>query len=186
MDKSYWHDRWNRRGVLQGVAVGGAGLAATTLLACNTTSQPQQQTTNTGTSSTAPQPKRGGLLRTSTSSGVGRLIHLDPMADSPVYAQHLRLIYQGLLGYEPLTREIEPQIGQKWEQPSPTEYVFTLQPGIKFHNKAPVNGRDLTVEEVIFSFERARSPKRALHLRVSSDRSQVRGGRLPAAQGDRD
>ncbi|MEZ4482727.1 MAG: ABC transporter substrate-binding protein [Dehalococcoidia bacterium] len=40
------------------------------------------------------------------------------------------------------------------EQPDDLTYVFKLTPGIKFQNLDPVNGRELTSEDVKFSIER--------------------------------
>src|SRR5207249_4455380 len=55
------------------------------------------------------------------------------------------------------TYAVQPELAQKWEQPSPTEYVFTLQPNVKWQNKAPVNGRPLKVDDVLYSLQRART-----------------------------
>ena len=44
--------------------------------------------------------------------------------------------------------KLEPEIIQKWEQTSQTEYVLHIAPGIKWHNKPPVNGRELTSEDI--------------------------------------
>jgi len=35
-----------------------------------------------------------------------------------------------------------------------SSWTFTLNPGVKFHDVAPVNGRELTAEDVAFSFQR--------------------------------
>ena len=35
--------------------------------------------------------------------------------------------------------------------------MFHLQPGVKFHNKAPANGREMTAEDVVFSLNRVRT-----------------------------
>jgi len=52
------------------------------------------------------------------------------------------------------TLAVEPEGAQKWEQPSPTEYLFHLQPNVKFHNKPPANGRLMTADDVVFSLNR--------------------------------
>lgn len=62
-----------------------------------------------------------------------------------------------MLAYNFRTFAIEAELAQKWEQPSPTEYVFHLQPGVKWQNKAPANGRLLTSEDAVWSLERART-----------------------------
>ncbi|MGD1815770.1 MAG: ABC transporter substrate-binding protein [Pleomorphochaeta sp.] len=59
-------------------------------------------------------------------------------------------IYDTLVDIDSATGEVVPQIAEKWEQVSDTEYVFTIRKGIKFHN-----GEDLTAEDVKFSLDRA-------------------------------
>jgi len=60
----------------------------------------------------------------------------------------LRNIFDGLvrIGED---GEIEPLIAESWENPSPTEWIFKIKDGVKFHD-----GSDLTVDDVIFTFER--------------------------------
>ncbi|MCX6021906.1 MAG: ABC transporter substrate-binding protein, partial [Chloroflexi bacterium] len=53
---------------------------------------------------------------------------------------------------------IAPDLVEKWESPSPTTWVFTLQKGIKWHNIPPVNGREFTADDVVYSINRLRSP----------------------------
>src|SRR2546426_950533 len=45
-------------------------------------------------------------------------------------------------------------LAASWEQPDDVTYLFKLQPGVKFQNIAPVNGRPVTANDVKFSFER--------------------------------
>jgi peptide/nickel transport system substrate-binding protein len=81
----------------------------------------------------------------------------DPDVQTQTGAKSYSLFYERLLGYSPGTYEVEPELASRWEQPSPTEYVLTLQPGVKWQNKPPVNGRPLTAEDVLWSLERART-----------------------------
>jgi peptide/nickel transport system substrate-binding protein len=48
----------------------------------------------------------------------------------------------------------KPQLAERWEERSPTEYVFHLRRGVKFHN-----GKEMTAEDVKFSYERVLDPK---------------------------
>ena len=60
----------------------------------------------------------------------------------------LRNIYDGLVKITD-DGEVEGLIAESWENPSPTEWVFKIKDGIKFHE-----GSDLTVDDVVFTFER--------------------------------
>lgn len=61
----------------------------------------------------------------------------------------LRNIYDGLVRFDE-NREIEGLIAESWENPTPTEWLFTIKDGIKFHDGSP-----LTVDDVVFTFERS-------------------------------
>lgn len=163
--KGHW--RVTRRRVLQSTGLGGAGLAATAFLGCGTKERPAA----TPGAPAAQQPKRGGTITVSRLSA-----HLDrsfdPHTNSPIRGQALRMIYQGVLGYDHLTLEIQPEIAQRWEQPSETEYIFTLQPGITWHNRPPASGRTLTIDDVIFSLNRARTNDPRFQTRSALDSAE--------------
>jgi ABC-type transport system substrate-binding protein len=67
------------------------------------------------------------------------------------------LFYQTLIKYHNVTLELSPEVAAKWEQPSQTEYILSLSPGIKWQNKPPANGRALTASDVAFSLNRYRT-----------------------------
>ncbi|HLB11947.1 MAG TPA: ABC transporter substrate-binding protein [Dehalococcoidia bacterium] len=52
---------------------------------------------------------------------------------------------------------MEPALAEKWEHPDPLTYVFTLRKGVKFHNVPPVNGREVTVDDAVYSLETLRN-----------------------------
>jgi peptide/nickel transport system substrate-binding protein len=54
----------------------------------------------------------------------------------------------------PGTFIIEPDLAARWESPDDTTYIFHLRRGVKWHNKSPVNGRELVAEDVKFTFDR--------------------------------
>ena len=108
----------------------------------------------------AKQPRRGGTLNyagAAAGSYNNRGVPLDPNTSAQFGAKSFSLYDERLLGYDPQTYAVQPELAQKWEQPSPTEYVFSLQPNVKWQNKAPVNGRALKVEGILCSLERART-----------------------------
>ena len=45
-----------------------------------------------------------------------------------------------------------------WELTPDWAYQFQLRPGVRWHNLPPVNGRELTADDVAFSIERLRTP----------------------------
>jgi peptide/nickel transport system substrate-binding protein len=133
-----------RRRLLQASAA-GAGVAALALAGCGTKSQ----STSSGASG-AGQPKRGGTLALSDNFQRGFDPHILQATDTGSFG----MFYSTLIRANSKTNELEPELATKWESPSPTELVFTLAPNIKWHDKPPVNGRALTPDDILFSFQR--------------------------------
>ena len=65
----------------------------------------------------------------------------------------------------PGTFQLEGDLAESWGQTGDTTYVFKLRRGVRWHAKPPVNGRELTAEDVKYSVERyvgpANNPDRA-------------------------
>ena len=73
---------------------------------------------------------------------------------------HSRLLkHKAGPGVQPGTFPIEGDLAESWTQPNETTYVFKLRRGVRWHNKPPVNGRELTAEDVVYSVERFRTVK---------------------------
>jgi len=115
----------------------------------------------------AQTPKRGGVFHVPAPEPPS----LDPhqiagfsthLYASPVYGQLVRFP-AGPEAKDSADHRIMPDIAEKWEYTTPTTLVFTLRKGIRFHKKPPVNGREVTAEDVKFSLERfrAKSPLRS-------------------------
>ena len=102
----------------------------------------------------AQSPKRGGTLSIRTWDPP----HFDPF-QTISYKTHIALSFphSRLLkhragpGVVPGTFAIEGDLAESWTQANDTTYVFKLRKGVKWHNKAPVNGRELTADDVVFS-----------------------------------
>ncbi|MFC1864544.1 ABC transporter substrate-binding protein [Chloroflexota bacterium] len=47
-----------------------------------------------------------------------------------------------------------PLLAESWEMPDPDTIIFHIRKGVHWHNKPPVNGRELTAEDVAFSIDR--------------------------------
>src|SRR6266540_5781712 len=58
------------------------------------------------------------------------------------------------LALSPGTFTVEPHLAERWEQPDDTTYVFHLRQGVKWHNKPPLNGRELVADDVQFTYDR--------------------------------
>lgn len=141
-----------RRQALRTAVVGSVALTAAAL-GCAGGEKP------VGAPTGGSSPKRGGIVSRQGGAGnaddtLGRTF--DVHVEAPRTGQTLRLIYQGLLGYNLVTYELEPDLAQSWEQPSETEYLFRLAPGLKWHRKPPVDGREVEASDVVFSLNRAR------------------------------
>jgi peptide/nickel transport system substrate-binding protein len=110
----------------------------------------------------AETPKRGGILRVRGRDPV----HFDPhlTRDARTHSA-LSFLCSRLLRYKvggdvrPGTFIVEPDLAERWEEPDDTTYVFYLRRGVKWHNKPPVNGRELVAEDVKFTFDRFLSEK---------------------------
>jgi peptide/nickel transport system substrate-binding protein len=105
----------------------------------------------------AGTPKRGGILHARGWDPV----HFDPHL-TRAFMTHtaLSFVYSKLLRHKvgpdvrPGTFIVEPDLAERWEEPDDTTYIFHLRKGVKWHNKPPVNGRELVAEDVKFTFDR--------------------------------
>ena len=48
-------------------------------------------------------------------------------------------------------------LGESWDVPDPQTYVFHLRQGVRWHDKAPMNGRELTADDVVYNLNRWRT-----------------------------
>jgi peptide/nickel transport system substrate-binding protein len=126
----------------------------------------------------AQAPRRGGVLRVAEQSDP---VGFDTLGKkkAPVFTQlALGYTHSRLFKYD-AAGDVVPDLAASWTQPTPTTYVVTLRKGVRFHPKPPVNGRELTSDDVKFTFERmARSPEARLFPTLTSvttpDRYTVR------------
>ena len=65
-----------------------------------------------------------------------------------------RNLYPFSGGYMTPVFALTGALAESWEQPDDTTYVFNIRPGVQWHNKAPVNGRELTASDVEFTYHR--------------------------------
>ena len=62
--------------------------------------------------------------------------------------------YPFMTGYVPPLFAQRPALAESWEQPDPLTYVFHIRPGVRWHDKAPMNGRALTAKDVEYNYHR--------------------------------
>jgi len=105
----------------------------------------------------AGPPKRGGVLRVRGYDPV----HFDPHLTINFKTNNtLSFVYSKLVRHKvggeirPGTFIVEPDLAERWETPDETTYIFHLRKGVKWHDKPPVNGRELVAEDVKFTFDR--------------------------------
>ena len=105
----------------------------------------------------AQTPRRGGVLTLRTWDPP----HFDPMLTTayrvqiPATFTHSRLVrHKAGPGIAPGTFVIEGDVAESWSQPTETTYVFKLRRGVRWHAKPPVNGRELTADDVVYSVNR--------------------------------
>ena len=97
------------------------------------------------------QGKPGGTL---TFASAALPPNLEPhMQGLDIWQKRKPLIYENLVWIDQ-NLEPQPELAERWEQKSPTEYVFSLRRGIKFHN-----GKEMDAEDVKYTYDRVRDPK---------------------------
>jgi peptide/nickel transport system substrate-binding protein len=110
----------------------------------------------------AQTPKRGGTL----SLKLWDPPHWDPhltisyKTHIPYTFTHSRLIkHRAGPAVAPGTFPLEGDLAESWSQTNELTYVFKLRRGVKWHPKPPVNARELTADDVLYTIERFRTVK---------------------------
>ena len=111
----------------------------------------------------AQSPKRGGVFKVRH--------HLQPPHFDPhqttAFATMMPLSYcmsrlvkvKAGPSVVPGTQPVENDLAESWQRTNDTTYVFKLRKGVRWHNKPPVNGRELTADDVKYTYERFLSIK---------------------------
>jgi peptide/nickel transport system substrate-binding protein len=162
-----------RRTVVRGGLVGAGALAVGLTPGCAASGSPAAVAppgSGGGAPATAvaaastPPPKRGGTIRT---SGTGGHRHFDVHDSGSMTSASYQYViaFSGLLKFKH-GPDVKPpawipvaDLAESWEQPDDLTYVFKLRRGVRFHNIAPVNGRELVADDVVFSYNRQRDLK---------------------------
>src|SRR4030095_1879953 len=108
-------------------------------------------------SARAQGPKRGGTL---TLRGwdpplFDQMLQTAYRVQIPITFTHSRLVkHKAGPGVAPASLAIEGDLAESWSQPNETTYIFKLRRGVRWHPKPPVNGGELTAEDVRYTVER--------------------------------
>jgi peptide/nickel transport system substrate-binding protein len=102
-------------------------------------------------------PKRGGILRVRGFDPPNFDPHLTiaGFTQSTVSFVYSKLVRHKVGSDVPPGRFIlEPDLAERWEEQNDTTYIFHLRRGVTWHNRPPVNGRELVAEDVKFTYDR--------------------------------
>lgn len=143
---------------------------ATTAPSATTTPLPQGATPAPATATPAPvataapavaKPKNGGVLKTPLRTDP---YGWDVMQITGGYLDMRKqfTVVFNTLASQPSTPDIKPcqttvrlEALESWRVVDENTVEFKLRPGLRFHNKAPVNGREATAEDLAYSLNRA-------------------------------
>lgn len=174
-EDNYWlrklgGSRLSRRRFVGGATIATAGAASLALVGCGddegapspTTPAGGQTPTGSPTAAASPtqvQKQKGGIARFSSANNTWDTFDADRSRFTP-FATLLGFTNLGIVHYRSFERaEIEGALAESWEQPDPTQITFKLRPNVYWHNKPPVNGRQVTVEDLKFFIERNKAGK---------------------------
>ncbi|MFN0147270.1 MAG: ABC transporter substrate-binding protein [Dehalococcoidia bacterium] len=178
---------WSRRSVIRAAGLGLPAIAAASLVGCGdddadsgsatpgTTpaagASPTQVTSTSGISSAKPGDRivlsETTYFTTTGQKAGGTFRHNSQYAGFTAEPNQAyqgdyimnRLAYNGLYSVQWPSYATIMYLAKSIEEPDPLSWTVKLRDNVKFHNKPPVNGRALTAEDVVYSFERLRADK---------------------------
>ena len=106
----------------------------------------------------ARQPDRGGTFRIRLAQAPA---HFDPHQTAAYSTMvPLSFAYSRLVMIKPGstivpgTQPLDSDLAESWDRVGDTVYIFRLRRGVRWQPKPPVNGRELTAEDVKYTFDR--------------------------------
>lgn len=172
-EENYWlrrmrEGRLSRRRFVGGATVATAGAASLALVGCGddeeTAGTPSARTPTGQTPAASPTPtkvakQKGGIARFSSANNTWDTFDADRSRFTP-FAVLLGYTNLGIVHYRSFERaELEGALAESWEQTDPMQITFKLRPNVYWHNKPPVNGRQVKVEDLKFFIERNKAGK---------------------------
>ncbi len=156
----FWGKRVGRRRLLQGAALGSAGLAAAAVIGCE--EEEGGSTSSPGASPSggaSDQPRSGGTItfvQTNSDSTPMDIHKISFNASHRPGVAYSKLMMHDLTKY-PNELSFTGDLAESFEIPEPTTYVFHLNRGVKWQNIPPLSGRELKASDIVYSYERQRS-----------------------------
>ncbi len=178
MANAYWDRYWSRRNLLRNAAAAGSGVAALGLVGCggssNSVSSLATPTPKASASPTVVDPfanvKRGG---TYSVSAAGDAPTIDPMGNTSFQTRTFATyVYSRLYRFKTGpgfgAGDVVPEgdlVQTAETTPDGLKWTLKLK-NAKFHNVAPVNGRNVTSDDIKYSWGRLVDPKNAASANV--------------------
>ena len=176
-EENYWlrrarSGRFGRRHFVGGAAATGLGAAAIGLVGCGDDDDEPAATATTGTgaspaASTAASPSaaattavtKGGIARFSSANNTWDTFDIDRSRFTP-FAVLMGFTNEGFVQYSSFGKgTLEGAFAEKYEQPDTQTLNLTLRKGLTWQNKAPVNGRAATVDDMLQFVKRNKEGK---------------------------
>jgi peptide/nickel transport system substrate-binding protein len=144
----------SRRDLLRFSAVGGAAIGVGALLSACGSSSSGGTAPVAGASSAAGTPKRGGTLRIGLSGG-DTVDGINPLLPGlPTDYARIPQIFEPLIAWDDNLRPIPYLAESMTSNATATEWTIKVRKGVTFHN-----GKPLTADDVIFTFQSILDPK---------------------------
>jgi peptide/nickel transport system substrate-binding protein len=179
--RSYWERALRRpvgrRSLIRAAGIAGSGVAGAALIGCGssgnstpTATAAAAQATAAGTTAAATATATAAPQGPKTGGTYSYLLAIDPTSLDPyanlsysakgvaahVYSRLFRIDAQP--NKNPYEQKPIPDLAESAESPDGITWTVKLKQGAKFHNVAPVNGREVTTEDVMFSWGRLTDP----------------------------
>jgi peptide/nickel transport system substrate-binding protein len=149
------------------VAAGGMGaaaLATTALVGCggdddapsSSATSPAASAPAAASATATEAPRKGGTFASYNLNATTDNLDIQQSSHPGVQA-YAQFTNDGLMVLdEPTPGDFvqKPQLIEKWEQADPMTIILHVRKGVKFANVAPVNGREMTAADIVFSLKR--------------------------------
>lgn len=146
----YWEGPRKKRLSRRAVLAGGLGAVGLAVVGCDGGGgQPASGETPAPSDG---EPKRGGTI--TFGSAIPPTFGLDPHIELAAGLTIFPRIYGYVLHQDPRDESVILDQGASWEQPDEITYIMRLQPGVRFQDIPPVDGREITAEDVVASHRR--------------------------------